>query len=165
MDRTREQAEPQISPGRGMKGDVDQLRTNAGASAEELREFVSGLKGRSPQEVLGIVSATGLFRGIAQATIGCIVVLAAFTLIPWSLADDKPQLTAEEKAAVEKAAKMIAESQAEAAAAEETASAAGEGEVNPAAAIRAMGEDEVKPGDAKADDLDNSLNNLLELKD
>lgn len=163
MEKTREQAEPQITPGKGLRGDVERLKTNSAATAEELREFVSGLKGRSPQEVLGIVSETGLFKGVAQATVGCVVLLAALTVIPWTLADEPKETETAEAAAP--AAEQPAETGTEAAPATGTETAATSGEVNPAAAIKAMGEDEVKPADAPTDPLDNTLNNLLELKD
>lgn len=163
MDRTREQAEPQITPGKGLKGDVERLKTNSAATAEELREFVSGLKGRSPQEVLGIVSETGLFKGVAQATIGCVVLLAALTVIPWTLAEDNPETETAEAAAP--ADETPGETSPETAPVTGTETAAASGEVNPAAAIKAMGEDEVKPADAPTDPLDSTLNNLLELKD
>ena len=39
MDKTREQAKPQITPGKGLAGDVNQLKTSATATAEELRQF------------------------------------------------------------------------------------------------------------------------------
>ncbi len=163
MDKTREQAEPQITPGKGLRGDMERLKTNSAATAEELREFVSGLKGRSPQDVLGIVSETGLFKGVVQATVGCIVLLAALTVIPWTLADDQPETKTAEAAAP--AEENTAETDSEATPATETETAATGGEVNPAAAVKAMGEDEVKPADAPTDPLDNTLKNLLELKD
>ncbi len=118
MDKTREQAEPQITPGKGLRGDMERLKTNSAATAEELREFVSGLKGRSPQDVLGIVSETGLFKGVVQATVGCIVLLAALTVIPWTLADDQPETeTAEADAPAEE---NTAETDSKAAPATET---------------------------------------------
>jgi len=161
MEKTREQAEPQITPGKGLRGDMKRLKTNSAATAEELREFVSGLKGRSPQEVLGIVSETGLFKGVFQATIGCIVLLAVLTVIPWTLADEQTEKETADAAAP--AEEKPAEADSEAATGTETAATGGE--VDPAAAVKAMGEDEVKPADASTDPLDNTLNNLLELKD
>jgi hypothetical protein len=162
MEKTREQAEPQITPGKGLKGDVERLKVNSTATAEELRAFVAGLKGRSPQEVLGIVSETGLFRGVAQATVGCIVLVAALTVLPWAFAEEQPDKQPETAAS---ATAEPTASGAETPAATGTETAATPGQVDPAAAIRAMGEDEVKPADAAVDPLDNSLNNLLELKD
>jgi hypothetical protein len=162
MEKTREQAEPQLTPGKGLKGDVERLKVNSTATAEELRAFVAGLKGRSPQEVLGIVSETGLFRGVAQATVGCIVLVAALTVLPWAFAEEQPEKAAETAAT---ATAEPAASGAETPAATGTETAATPGQVDPAAAIRAMGEDEVKPANAAVDPLDNSLNNLLELND
>ncbi|MFP6766320.1 MAG: hypothetical protein VB858_22000 [Planctomycetaceae bacterium] len=164
MDKTREQAEPQITPGTGLAGDVNQLKTNATATAEELREFVSGLKGRSPQEVLGIVSETGLFTGIVQATIGCVILVAALTVLPWAFAEDETETPAA-TAAADTTAEQDTTGGAEAADATTSQTTSASGEVDPAAAVKAMGEDEVKPPDATTDPLDNTLNNLLELKD
>ena len=210
MEKTREQAEPQITPGKGLRGDVERLKANSSATAEELREFVGGLKGRSPQEVLGIVSATGLFKGTIQATVGMAVVLAVFTVLPWAIADEKPEKDEKETAKasgslfaaldtnadgilsaaeMESAPQVLgrldknndkeltlaelgtaqsgpapSEAGGESAVASSTPGATG-GEVDPAKAIKAMGEDEVKPADASTDPLDNTLNNLLELKD
>lgn len=165
MEKTREQAKPQITPGKGLKGDVERLKSNSTATADELRAFVAGLKGRSPQEVLGIVSETGLFKGVAQATIGCVVLIAALTVLPWALAEEQPEKPPET------AATAAAEEEEPAAAAGAETPATGTETVStpdgldPAAAVRAMGEDEVKPADATTDPLDNSLNNLLELND
>lgn len=161
MEKTKEQAEPQITPGKGLKGDVERLKTNSTATAEELRAFVAGLKGRSPQEVLGIVSETGLFKGVAQATIGCVILVAALTVLPWAFAEEQPEKPPETATA--------ATAEPEAAGSETpatgTETASTPNGVDPAAAVKAMGEDEVKPADAATDPLDNSLNNLLELKD
>lgn len=162
MEKTREQAEPQITPGKGLKGDVQRLKANSTATADELRAFVAGLKGRSPQEVLGIVSETGLFRGVVQATVGCVVLIAALTVLPWAFADEKPEKPVETAAAPQTPATSGAETPATGTG---TVAAAKPGQVDPAAAIKAMGEDEVKPANAAVDPLDNSLNNLLELKD
>lgn len=161
MEKTKEQAEPQITPGKGLKGDVERIKTNSSATAEELRAFVAGLKGRSPQEVLGIVSETGLFMGVAQATVGCVVLVAALTVLPWAFAGEQPEKP--ETAAAAPAEPAASAATSPGATGAETA--ATPGTVDPAAAIKAMGEDEVKPAEAPTDPLDNSLNNLLELKD
>lgn len=163
MDRTREQAEPQITPAKGLKGDIERLKTNSVATAAELRAFVAGLKGRSPQEVMGLVTETGLFKGVAQATVGCVVLIAALTVLPWAFADEKPEKSSETAATA--ATQEPAASGSETPAATGTETAATSGKVDPAAAVKAMGEDEVKPADAATDPLDNTLNNLLELKD
>ena len=67
----------------GVGGELKQLKTNGAASADELREFIGSLKGKSPQEVLGAVAQSGLTRGIVQATIGFVVVLITFSVVPY----------------------------------------------------------------------------------
>lgn len=67
----------------GVGGELSQLKTNGAASAGELREFIGSLKGKSPQEVLGAVAQSGLTRGIVQATIGFVVVLVTFSVVPY----------------------------------------------------------------------------------
>jgi len=162
MDKTREQAEPQIPPSKGLAGDVSRLKTNATATADELREFIAGLKGRSPQEVLGIVSETGLFTGIVQATVGCAILVAALTVLPWAMAEEEMPTPV---AAAESDSTADTETAAGSDSSDQAESAATSAQVDPAAAVKAMGEDEVKAPDAATDPLDSTLNNLLELKD
>jgi len=64
--------------------DVRRLKTDGTASVEELREFLGQLKGKSPQEMLGIVTDSGLVRGMVTATVGMAAVLFVFTVGPWA---------------------------------------------------------------------------------
>lgn len=164
MDQTREQLEQQVKPSTGVAGDAQRLKTDATASVEELREFVAGLKGRSPQEVLGIVTGNSLFQGVLQATIGCALLLAVTSVGPWML-DDK-EAEAAETAAAEAAAQPAATDAAEPAAdATVAAAAAATGAVDPASAATAMGIDEVKNADTASNPLDANLDNLLDALD
>ena len=67
----------------GLGSELRQLKTNGEATTGELREFLGTLRGRSPQEVLGAVAQSGLTRSIVIATIGFVVVLAVFTVVPY----------------------------------------------------------------------------------
>jgi len=67
----------------GVGGELKQLKSNGSATADELREFIGSLKGKSPQEVLGAVAQSGLTRGIVQATVGFVVVLVVFSVVPY----------------------------------------------------------------------------------
>ena len=69
---------------RGVFKDVKRLRTDGAASVEELREFLGQLKGKGPQEMLGIVAHSGLIKGMVTATIGTVAVLFVFTIGPWA---------------------------------------------------------------------------------
>ncbi len=73
----------------GITRDIRAVRDNGTASLQELREFVGTLKGRRPQEVMGIVAGNGLVQGIGISAIGFVVVLLVFTAIPFFLASDE----------------------------------------------------------------------------
>jgi hypothetical protein len=103
MDKTREQAEKLQVPKSGPARDVQNVKQGTAASIAELREFVSNLKSRSPQEVLGIVAASGLAKGILHATLGCALLLVVLTVIPYAIADDSAELELIEIAAQQKA--------------------------------------------------------------
>ena len=77
---------------RGLARDIHRVKTGAKASAEELREFVKQLHGRSPQEMLGIVAQSSLIRATALASVITLVFMAAFTVGPylWNQYNPKP---------------------------------------------------------------------------
>lgn len=77
-------------PASGIGRDLRSARDNGKASLQELREFVGTLKGRRPQEVMGIVAGNSLVKGIEMSAIGFVVVLLVFTAIPFYLAGDEP---------------------------------------------------------------------------
>ena len=80
----------QPSSGGGVIGDVRRLRGSSSEVAAELSEFVAKMKGRSPQEVMGVVAQSGLTQGIVMATFGCLLVTAIFTAGPYFYAQQFP---------------------------------------------------------------------------
>ena len=68
---------------RGLKGDIHRAHTGAKASAAELREFVREFRGRSPQEMLGLVAGSNLVQATILATVITIIFMAAFTVGPY----------------------------------------------------------------------------------
>ena len=46
------------------EGQLRRLKSDSAAAAEELRQFVAGVRGKSPREVLGAVTESKLTRGI-----------------------------------------------------------------------------------------------------
>ena len=74
MDSSKDHFESQ-QPAAGAMQDYQSLRENTTASVGELREFLGRLKGRSPQEVMGIVAQSSLVRGISIATAGTLILL------------------------------------------------------------------------------------------
>lgn len=81
------------------KADLRELRANSGATVRELREFLTELKGRPPQEMLGLVASSQLIRAVILATILVASILLALTAIPYYLGDDPAPGTAETTAA------------------------------------------------------------------
>lgn len=76
---------------RGLARDIHRAREGATASAGELREFVKQLKGRSPQEMLGIVAGSGLIRATALAMVITVVFMVGFTVGPYLYGKANPK--------------------------------------------------------------------------
>lgn len=81
---TRPVAPTNPLPGTSVGRDLARLKADGRATAAELREFVHKLRGRPAGEVLGLVTATGLFRATLTATLGTIVLMAVFTAGPYA---------------------------------------------------------------------------------
>ena len=58
------------------KADLRELKTNSNATVQELQEFLRQLRGKSPQEMLGVVASSQLFR----ATILSIILVTGTSL-------------------------------------------------------------------------------------
>ena len=82
MDNKREFV---THPSVALGSEVHGLKTNGHAPLDELREFLAALKGRNPQEVIGIVSSSLLIQSMVLATIGTVVFMAVFTVVPYWL--------------------------------------------------------------------------------
>ncbi len=63
--------------------ELNELRAGSAASLAELREFLAKLKGRKPQEVIGIVSASLLVQSMVMAFAAVVGLLVLFTLGPY----------------------------------------------------------------------------------
>lgn len=139
--------------------DVRVIHANGSASVAELREFLGGLHGKSPQEVIGIVSNSLLVQSMILATLATAAILAIFTVGPY-LAYGPPK----PKEAGKKPEVAAAESALEASAPAVAAAAApASNEPDPVKAAKAMGLDETKGSDPKKNPLDDpKLDNLLD---
>jgi len=89
MDRIKGNAEAAARP-RGLAGDIHTLKAGSTASVEELRQFVRQLRGKDPQQMLGIVAQSGLVMGVVQATIVTIAVIGIFTIGPYMFYKAEP---------------------------------------------------------------------------
>ncbi len=154
-DKSRRPAE---TPGRDRR-----LRTDAAASAEELRQFVTRMHGKSPQEVLGAVAESGLTRGIVISAIGALVILVAFTVGPYLVnrfsADTEPARARTPR----RAADATEPNSTQAAAQQQPAEARpGPEEADLEKATDAMGIGETETADPDKNPLDDRLDSLLD---
>jgi hypothetical protein len=142
--------------GRQAESRAQRLSTDVVASTIELRDFVRSFKGRSPQEVMGIVASNALAQAVIGSTIATVVLLAVLT-VPFAFG--KP-----EKAKSTKPAAAVADVEpAKADAASPKAASSGDtpSEEDIKKASKAMGLDETKTADPKKNPLD-SFDNLLD---
>lgn len=65
------------------RNELRNLRNNSQATIEELKSFLREMKGRSPQEMLGMVAGNRLFRATIQSCVLVFLVLLVFTAIPY----------------------------------------------------------------------------------
>ena len=107
MKSQDEESVPQQAPMASAKGDLRQLKENSGATVEELKAFLKELKGKSPQEMLGIVASSQLVRATCLSTVLIAVVAVICTAIPYAMGADKEKEdeVAEEKVAAPTAPK------------------------------------------------------------
>lgn len=87
MESTRNRlSESQPAHG-GIVRDMKRLKEDGAASVSELREFLARMHGKSPQEMLGVVAQSGLAVSMLISAAGCVLLLLAFTLIPYWMSD------------------------------------------------------------------------------
>ncbi len=150
----------------GIARDVGRLKSDGAATVAELREFLGQIRGRSPQEMLGVVAESGLTRSMFLATFLFALLLAALTGIPYALRHYRPDASA--PVAVEKVVEE--EDRAEADQPETTAKPDAEIPVedtvdtgmDPDRAIDAMGIGETKVADPKEIPMEDKLDKLLD---
>jgi len=82
MDSTKQHLEERQVQTGGVASDLGRLHENSAATAAELRDFLGQLHDRSPQEVMGVVAQSNLFRSIFVAAGGCLALLLLLTIIP-----------------------------------------------------------------------------------
>lgn len=84
------------------KADLRELRDNSRATVGEIQAFLRELKGKSPQEMLGVVAQSGLFRSLVLSTGLVVGGILLFTAIPYFMGSDgKPAPVSEPPIPVE----------------------------------------------------------------
>lgn len=152
-----------------MLNDVKNLKESGNASLAELRDFLKGLKTRTPQEVIGIVSTSLLVQSLAISCVVTIGLMAVFTIVPYLVYGPNLPQTASSKSgkpatSTGSGAKSVAnETPVAAAVAPDAASPSANSGPDAAKAANVMGLDETKPADPKKNPLDKpDLDKLLD---
>lgn len=164
MEKTTQQPAT-TSQGGGIAGDMRRLKTDGSATAGELREFIGRMRGKSTQEVLGVIAQSGLVRSIVVSTLCFAVLIGIFTVGPYLLkskgttASAEPATGSSQPAASEAAAPATTSAPT----GDATATAVdGSQQPDAAAAAAAMGLDETKQAPPDENPLEKNLDNLLD---
>lgn len=72
------------------KADLRELKGNSQATVQEIQAFLRELKGKSPQEMLGLVASSNLFKSLILSTVIVAGGILLFTAIPYFMADEEP---------------------------------------------------------------------------
>lgn len=79
--------------------DLREMRNNSRETMAELQAFLRELKGKSPQEMLGLVAGSQLVRCLGLSTILVAGTILIFTAVPYFLAKDEAPVAAQSAAA------------------------------------------------------------------
>lgn len=80
---------PDNAPLVSTKRELRNLGANTQATTAELKAFLAELKGHSPQEMLGMVAASQLFRALILSSILVFALILVFTVIPYFMEDEE----------------------------------------------------------------------------
>lgn len=142
-------------------GDYRNLQEHGGATLAELKEFLSSLRGRSPQEVIGIVKTSLLIQSVAISFLLIVIFLGVFTITPYMIWG--PRVAQKPKKAQPPAAAQAAAPAPTATAAKgESKSGDTPSSEDTTKAMKAMGMDETKVADPKTNPLEKDFDKLLD---
>jgi hypothetical protein len=169
MGKARDQLSESRPKAGGIARDLGRLKSDGAATVAELREFLGRMRGRSPQEMLGLVAESGLTRSMFLATFLFLLLLAALTAVPYALKDrstDASAPVAEEKAVEQQDnAHAVGPETAEELAGPPAAGPLVDAEdtrTDPERAVDAMGIGETRVADPNENPLENKLDKLLD---
>lgn len=141
-------SQPTNPPLASTRSELRHLRDHSQATVAELKAFLAEMKGRSPQEMLGMVAANALVQALVQATVVIALIVAIFTLIPYfTRGEDKPAVVEQPIPAAPPESKETP--------IEEPATA-------PEAALETLGIGEEKSAPADANPLDTDTGSFLD---
>jgi hypothetical protein len=167
-DAREHQSETQPQTG-GVMRDLKHLQSDGAATVAEIREFLGEMKGRRPQEMLGMVAKSGLTRSILLAIFLFAVVLIASTVVPYYWYGP-PSGASAGASSNNAAATPAADDDQEAQPAEDAADkipattddGASDSEPGPDRAIEAMGIGETKTPEPGDNEMEDRLDKLLD---
>lgn len=151
---------PPKEPPTVLSGDFRNLRTHGAASLEELKEFLGTLRGKSPQEVIGIVSSSMLIQSVAVAAGITVLTMVVFTVGPYLIWGPTKAKPAEAPAAPSPAPTPPAT--VAASTGDDKKKSNGPSPEDAAKAAKAMGLDETKTADPRANPLEKDFDKLLD---
>lgn len=67
----------------GVSHELRRLKVNGSASIAELREFLGQMRGKRPQEVLGVIAQSSLFASLFYATVLVALTIGVLTVVPY----------------------------------------------------------------------------------
>lgn len=152
MGNMKDRRNSSVSHSVERSGEIARMKAGSRATMEELQEFLGEVRGKSPQQVLGLVAASGLTQGIILSTLVTVIVLFTITAGQYLYYGDSATADAE------KNKKAAAKAEAEKADAEADTSA-DSSQDKKAAAVKAMTEEleETKGGKGEMPDIDDLL--------
>ncbi len=95
MKKNTAPTKPDRSAMASTRADLRELKGNSSATVKELQAFLRELKGKSPQEMLGVVAASSLMRSLTLSTAIIVGAILLFTIIPF-LTQGTPKTSAKE---------------------------------------------------------------------
>ena len=168
MDLHRKTADPVLRA--SFSGQIRQAKHGSIASANELKEFLRTVKGRSPDQLLGVVAQSELFLATITATVGTVILMAILTVGPYLMGVEPVTAHPVQAKAAAPEAAPAATNPTPAAVAAPTDPAAKPAVTNPGdkpplstkdEAVKKLGVGEVKNADPKSNPLDGKGDDLL----
>jgi predicted lipid-binding transport protein (Tim44 family) len=84
MDQTGQRPDERNVSAFGITRDLRRLHNDGAATVAELRAFLGQMRGKSPQQVLGLVAGSSLLWSTLWATLGWMALMACLTVGPWA---------------------------------------------------------------------------------
>jgi hypothetical protein len=80
-----------VDPMASVKGDFKNLKANSAATAGELRQFLSEMRGQTPKEMLGSIAQSSLVRSVTLSAVAIFALLLAVSTIVYGVRVMNPE--------------------------------------------------------------------------